>query len=235
MFQLLRGMAPAKKAQRVQTIDQSIRRLSPVKTSPVKITPAKTSPAKDVIEDPISLALRVAAILDHLSIPYYIGGSLASSILGEPRYSEDLDLAIAATSTQTQPLLNAFTPNFYLSETAVTDALNQRSSSFNLISLDSAEKIDIFVPGNDPFSQSKLARRIQHPVPNGQLWIASAEDMVLQKLLWRRRSQSEKQWRDVLGILKVQAQDLDFDYLENWATQLQLLDDLIKVLSEAGL
>lgn len=55
-----------------------------------------------------------------------------------------------------------------------------------------------------------------------QIWIASAEDIILQKLAWRRNSDLEKQWRDVLGVLKLQGERLDFGYLEQWAQTLNL-------------
>jgi hypothetical protein len=220
LFGLLRQLSPERKAVRVQRLDRAIRQLSPVKF---------------VIEDPIGLALDIAARLEALEIPYYVGGSLASSLWGEPRYSEDLDLVIEADSRWIQRLVDGFNADFYLSETAIAEAFDRKGSSFNLISLASAEKIDLFVMWPDPFSRSKLDRRIQYPVSGGMLWLATAEDMVLQKLLWRRGNESEKQWRDVLGILKVQGDRLDFDYLESWAVQLDLVEDLVGVLSQAGL
>jgi hypothetical protein len=220
LFGLLRQLSPEQKTVRVQRLDRAIRQISPVKS---------------VIEDPIGLALDIASRLEDLGIPYYVGGSLASSIWGEPRYSEDLDLVIEADSRCLQRLINGFNADFYLSETAIEEAFNRQNSSFNLIRLASAEKIDLFVMGADSFSRSKLERRVQHPVTGGLLWLATAEDMVLQKLLWRRGNASEKQWRDVLGILKVQGDRLDFDYLESWAVQLDLVEDLVRALSQAGL
>jgi hypothetical protein len=186
LFGLLRQLSPERKAVRVQRLDRAIRQLSPVKF---------------VIEDPIGLALNIAARLEALGIPYYVGGSLASSLWGEPRYSEDLDLVIEADSRWIQRLVDGFNADFYLSETAIAEAFD---------------------------------RRVQHPVTGGFLWLATAEDMVLQKLLFRA-GKPEQQWRDVLGILKVQGDRLDFDYLESWAVQLDLVEDLVGVLSQAGL
>lgn len=86
MFNLWRRLSYEDKAQRVQKIDQAIRQISPTKS---------------VIEDPISLAIRISTRLDSIQVPYYIGGSLASSLWGEPRYSEDLDLVIEISPEQT--------------------------------------------------------------------------------------------------------------------------------------
>lgn len=188
IFNLLRRLSCEDKAQRVQRIDRAIRQVSST---------------KPMIEDPISLAFRITTLLNSIQVPHYIGGSLASSLWGEPRYSEDLDLVIEISPDQTRALIVAFDQEFYVSESAVEEALIARSSSFNIISLDSAEKAGLFISRGDQFSRSKMARRVLYSTSNGQLWIASAEDIILQKLVWRKNSDSEKQWRDVLGVLKL--------------------------------
>lgn len=81
----------------------------------------------------------------------------------------------------------------------------------------------------------KLSRRRVIPVPGGELYLASPEDIILSKLQWGMPGQSEKQWRDVLGVLKVQMDALDMDYLSTWAEQLGLSAALAKVMIEAGL
>jgi hypothetical protein len=223
MFSLLRQLSPEIKRERVQILDRSIRKLSPVKD-------------KDMVEDPISLAKAIATILERLNIPYYVGGSLASSLLGEPRYSEDLDMVIAIASEQRESLIQEFERPFYISEAAVDDALSGRCFSFNVISLASAEKVDLFVSQPDAFSTSKMARRIRYPLDNGgSLWVCSPEDMILQKLIWGRRSNSQKQWRDVLGVLKVQGEKLDYGYLAEWADRLGILAALEQAMTEAGI
>jgi hypothetical protein len=150
MFALLRQVTLEQKAQRIQALDRKIRQLSPIQTN--------------VIEDPISLARVIATLLASLNIPYYIGGSLASSLWGEPRYSEDLDLIIAVAPDQSQKLIQIFDRQFYVSADAVEDALGGRCPSFNVISVDSSEKVDLFISRADGFSASKMARRIRYPI-----------------------------------------------------------------------
>jgi hypothetical protein len=222
MFTLLRQLTPFLKAQRVQKLDRSIRKLSPTR--------------KAVIEDPISLASAISRILERLGIEYYIGGSLASSLWGESRYSEDLDLVIEITPLQSPALIQALENEFYISEIAVEDAVNGRCTSFNVISLASSEKIDLFISGNDAFSHSKMARRIQYPLTDeASIWLCSTEDIILQKLVWGKASQSEKQWRDVLGVLKVQCDNLDYSYLTDWADTLGILNLLTEALVQSGI
>ncbi|GAA6620651.1 hypothetical protein [Scytonema sp. NUACC26] len=192
-----------------------------------------------VMEDAVWLALKLAEILEGLDIPYLVGGSVASSLLGEPRATLDLDLVVDLHSSQIELLIAAMTGEFYLSIDAVTDAV-ERKASFNAIHLETTEKADFFVLGDDAFSQSKLRRRQIYRLPGqfGQsIYIYSAEDIILQKLRWYRMgfSQSDRQWRDVLGVLKVQAEHLDFEYLRLWGQRLGLDDELSKAFRESGL
>ncbi|MBD3886413.1 hypothetical protein IFO70_32525 [Phormidium tenue FACHB-886] len=190
-----------------------------------------------VVVDPIAFARKVISILEPLNIAYYVGGSVASSLLGENRYTEDLDLIIELDEIKAKPLLAAFLDaSFYISDIAVEDAVSGRCSSFNVLDNETLEKADLFVLQNTPFAKSKMTRRIQQLLPDGQwIWISSPEDIVLQKLVWGRDSQSEKQWRDVLGVLKLQGTNLDFEYLRQWGRELNLVEVLDRALREAGL
>jgi hypothetical protein len=220
IFTILRQLTLCAKALRVQRLDRAIRALSPIKT---------------MIEDPISLAIRISSILDLCDIPYYIGGSLASSLWGEPRYSEDLDLIIFLLPDRVADLVNALMPQFYLSEVAVQEAVTGKCSSFNIISLVGTEKVDLFVSQFDGFSLSKLDRRVSYLFPTDDaVWVSSPEDIILQKLVWGQGDRSEKQWRDVLGVLKVQQAKLDINYLNRWAEQLGVNEYLDRALIQAG-
>jgi hypothetical protein len=192
-----------------------------------------------MIEDPIYLARKIAALLELLHIPYYIGGSVASSFQGEVRYTEDLDLVINIQPSQAQSILNVFSKDFYISQTAVDDALWERTLSFNVIDLATTEKADMFVMRSDAFSLVKMQRR-QPYTPINQLdpiYLCTPEDTILQKLVWYRMTQSEsqRQWRDVLGVLKLQSDRLDFDYLQKWSAELNLNDLLRTAYIESGI
>lgn len=187
----------------------------------------------------IRLALRVAEILEALAIPYLIGGSIASSILGEPRATLDVYVVVDLQLFHVPPLLQVMTGEFFIDEMMVREAI-KRKSSFNIIHLESMQKVDIFVLSNQPLAQIEMQRRQQLVItqnPDKLAWIASAEDIILQKLIWYRLGNkvSDRQWRDVLGVLKVQADKLDFNYLAQWGETLQLEDLLAQALQEAGL
>ncbi|MEG4218893.1 hypothetical protein QUA27_26665 [Microcoleus sp. Pol14C6] len=198
-----------------------------------------------MIADPIELAQKIASILLLLNIPYVVGGSVASSLLGENRSTQDLDLVIDLESRTAQRLIDAMSGEFYISESAVTEAIANsrtapRESSFNVIYLPSRSKADIFVMGSDdPFSTSVMSRRQLHPVSGlteEGIYIYSSEDIVLQKLSWYQLipGGSQKQWRDVLGVLKVQGERLDLAYLNQWVLTLPLTGLLDEALLQSG-
>lgn len=194
--------------------------------------------AEPMIIDPIAFSRKVIAILDALQIEYYIGGSFASSIYGESRNTRDIDLVIEIERPQVQPLVEAFlAEDFYISETAVVEALTDPDprKSFNVLDNRSVEKADLFVLKNEPFAYSKMQRRQLLDLPGVPIFVCSAEDIVLQKLVWRSGTDSDQQWQDILGVLKIQGDALDQDYLATWATQLGILTDLNRALREAGL
>lgn len=183
----------------------------------------------------IKLALKMVDIFESLEIPYLIGGSVASSILGEPRATLDVDMVADLQLFYVAPLLEIMTGEFYIDEVMVKDAIEYKSS-FNVIHLDSMHKVDIFVLSNQPLAQVKMQRRQQLLItenPEKFAWLPSSEDIILHKLSCNEIS--DRQWRDVLGVLKVQAYKLDFNYLSQWAETLNLVELMTKALQQAGI
>ena len=190
-----------------------------------------------MLSDPISLALVVADILDSLEIPY-LGGSVASTLLGEPRSTQAIDLVIDLSPDKVTSLINLLQPRFYVSEAAVLEAI-QYKRSFNIIDNESLGKVDFFILKNDPFPRTEFRRRQAKVVrqnPDRVLFLPTAEDIILQKLIWHNLGfGSQKQWRDILGVIKLQGETLDFNYLRQWGTNLGLLESLERALNESGL
>ena len=189
----------------------------------------------------LTLVLDVAAILNRLNIPYLIGGSVASSLMGEMRATEAeaVDIVVDLTIEKVIPLLQSLQPRFYVSENAVQDAIRFKRS-FNLIDNESLGKVDIFILKDNPFPQIEFQRRRSQLVrqnPDQMLVLPTPEDIILQKLVCYRmtKNDSQSQWRDVLGVLKLQGDRLDFDYLKKWGVELSLRDLLETAYTESGL
>lgn len=177
--------------------------------------------------------------LDALSIPFVVGGSLASTGWGEPRATNDIDLLIALEPSQVPALVRELAPTYWVSEAGIRDALAHRSS-FNVFHKQSLHKLDLFVRGDSLLDRLQLERRVYERISSHDertLPITSPEDIVLRKLAWYRASDesSERQWRDVLGVLKVQRERLDLGYLRDTAARLELAGLLARALDEAGL
>ena len=194
--------------------------------------------APEDLPDPIAVALTVASILESLEVRYLVGGSIASSLHGELRSTNDVDIVANLQPRHVAPLLAALGPAFYVSEEAVRDAL-KLDGSFNAIHLATAVKVDVFVAGRDPFDAERLAHRMPvHVRPDraGELFVDTAEHTVLRKLEWYRRGgeASDRQWRDVVGVLSVRRGGLDEARLDLWAERLGVADLLERARRDAG-
>jgi hypothetical protein len=179
---------------------------------------------------------RVISKLEELEIPYMVSGSAASSFHAFVRTTQDGDLVVAMGQDQLEKFATAFAPEFYLDRASIRRSL-QMGGSFNLIHLESSLKIDFFPLRKRSFSQQEFSRRQPRLLlreSTAPAYVATAEDTILAKLEWFRAGGevSENQWRDVAGILKVQAGNLDLAYLQRWSRELQVGDLLEKALKE---
>lgn len=177
--------------------------------------------------------------LEALGVEFYVGGSVASSYLGVARATQDVDLAIGGlTAAQTMMLTHSLEGPYYVDLETVRRAA-RTSSSFNLIHYDTMTKIDVFVQGGTAFDRSVMRRRVAIRVDaiDRDVDFASPEDIVLRKLLWWQMGNraSDRQWYDLVGVLKVRADRTDVPYLLEWAEELGIREHLESALEEAGL
>ncbi len=174
-----------------------------------------------------------------IGIPYCIGGSVASSAYGIARATLDVDLVADIKINQVNALVAMLESNYYIEREMIVEAI-KRHSSCNLIHLDTMLKIDIFVTKDRPFDQAVFQRKRKETLDEkhttDEFYLTSPEDVILNKLEWFRMGEesSERQWHDVIGIIQVQGESLDKNYLHHWALELKVLDLLERAFRDAG-
>jgi hypothetical protein len=188
-------------------------------------------------EDAITAMTPVVTELERLSVPYYVGGSVASSAYGHMRTTQDADLIADLKAEHVAPLVQALGTDYYISATAALEAIGRRSS-FNLIHYATMFKVDLFAAKLRPYDRMALTRirkkALDREHPDSEFFVASPEDVVLSKLEWFRLGDevSDKQWIDITKVLNVQQNTVDRAYLSHWAAELRVADLLERAWKE---
>jgi hypothetical protein len=187
--------------------------------------------------DPIEVSLRVAAAIERAGGTYFVGGSLASSLQGEPRATNDIDVVVDLPVGAVAALVRELGDEFEIDADMLRDAL-LRGGTCNIFHLPTVTKVDLFAVGSTPFDEMEFSRR--RPVrvrENAEtLVLKSPEDTVLRKLRWYEDGGrvSERQWRDVVQVLRISAAEMDLQYLERWARVIDVAELLRLAREEAA-
>ena len=192
-----------------------------------------------MLPEPLQVVQRLIETFDRLGIAYLVGGSVASSVVGVERATQDVDFVVVLLEAQVEALTLALADEFYADADLLRDAILHNSSA-NVIHLPTMIKADLFISPDTAFAHSQMERRLRLTLLGEGaplVSVTSPEDMILQKLRWYRLTdeRSEKQWGDVQGIFRIQQAALDQSYLTDWAKELELTDLLMRAREEAGL
>ena len=176
-------------------------------------------------------------VLERMGVAWYVGGSVASTVHGRFQATNDVDVIADLREEHASPLRAALEANHYVDEESIRDAV-RHESRFNLVHYGTGLKIGVFIAGDSEYENGVRARRVSEPIGDAadrrHLWVASAEDTILAKLAWYRRGgeASERQWRDVQGVIELRGRELDVEYLRRWAPVLGIDDLLDQALGE---
>lgn len=183
--------------------------------------------------EPILVVVKLARVLDDLGIAYLVGGSLASSVYGTPRATQDVDVVADIAMSQVDSLARALATSFHVDAAMIREAVRERGS-FNALYLPTMFKADVFVVRGDPWSREELKRARLEEIETSEgrvrIRFATPEDTLIHKLYWYRlgNETSERQWSDVMGMLKIQGDSMDRAYLDHWATEMGVSDLLTR-------
>jgi hypothetical protein len=165
----------------------------------------------------------VVEALEDAGVRYRVGGSVASSALGVPRSTLDVDVACELRRECVDAFVARLAPAYYIDAAMIIDAID-RKASFNVVHLATMLKVDVFVKRLRRFDQVAFERFVVKPIDEGgrSFDFTSAEDIILHKLEWYRLGGeiSERQWNDIMGVLAVQGDAIDRAYLRQWAAEL---------------
>jgi hypothetical protein len=174
---------------------------------------------------------RVVHLLDAAGVPFMIAGSFASAAHGLPRTTQDLDVVIDPPNPEAlDSLVHSMSPDdYYVDADAARDALRRRSM-FNVVDQASGWKVDFIIRKNRAFSRDEFARRMQLSLLGVAVFVASPEDTIVAKLEWSKQSGgSERQRRDIAGILATVGDQLDRAYVERWVSELDVTEEWLEV------
>lgn len=187
-------------------------------------------------EDILDVAVRVARCLERLQVRYALVGSLASSLQGDPRSTNDIDFVSTLEVAQIPEFVRALGDDFDVDEAALAEAI-RTAGSWNIYFLPWMTKVDLFaLDSADELRRTQLSRAEPTRIGEQTIVVLRPDDTILSKLLWYRDGgeTSDQQWRDILGVLRISARHLDNAYLDEWARKLGIDSLLERARSEAG-
>ena len=210
-----RGMEQSATCEEMQCLDREF-------SNGLIIMSGKSGEILQVIAD-------VVERLEKADIPYMISGSIAGNIYGEPRFTNDIDIVLQVGDHHRQTIYNCFADGYYLSQVAVEDAFT-RLGMLNIIHSTLFVKCDLIFLRPDEFSQNAFKRRQAVQIENHNVFFISLEDLILQKLLWRKETQSEQQLSDIKRLIAQNDAILDREHLRTWSQRLDLQEEMAKFL-----
>ncbi|GCE27527.1 hypothetical protein KDA_30110 [Dictyobacter alpinus] len=186
----------------------------------------------------------LAKTFDAFNIPWYLGGSIASSIYGMQQLAQDIDL-IVDLSTQHIPLFIPSLKQHYIFDERAIQKAKDKKTSFSILHRNSFTKVDIILGDTCMFSSSRKPgidrQTLDEQYPD--IPVASPYEMILFKLYRYYQDKvscqdgmiNDAEWNDIMGMLKVQAPFLDFSLLDQWIEHLGIRDTWKLVLIDTGL
>jgi hypothetical protein len=180
----------------------------------------------------------VAERLDRLGLDYFITGSIASSVYGEMRFTDDVDVVVLLRPKDVEAFCESFADDEFVIDPFSVRRGIETDGSFNILHPSSGQRVDVMLPADSDFNESRFARRQRKALPGGaEGWVASPEHVILKKLEFYQLGGSEKHLRDITSVLMIQGEAVDRAYIEMMSMRMGTHDQwqvIVKKLSDAG-
>lgn len=170
------------------------------------------------------LLIKIAHCFNHLNIPYFVTGSIASIAYGESRFTNDIDIVADIKREHIPQLMKCFPEDeYYLSEESIKNAIYYRVQ-FNIIHPESGLKVDVVIKKMGEFDKTRFSRVNSFKMDDVAVNFASPEDVILKKMEYYKMGGSEKHLRDIMGMIKISSELINFEYVEAWVSKLHLTE-----------
>lgn len=180
---------------------------------------------------PEEVLKEVIGKLEKHKIDYMVTGSFASNLHGVPRTTLDADIVISASFEKIESFMKEIEKDFYTDLNIVKEAVEQRKM-FNVVHYETGFKVDFIMKKAGSYYEKEFERRRIYQLAGKPCFFTSPEDTILSKLVWAKKTESERQFQDALGVAKIQWDNLDYEYLKKWSDVLNVSDLLKKIVEE---
>ncbi|MBM3235296.1 nucleotidyltransferase family protein [Candidatus Poribacteria bacterium] len=182
-----------------------------------------------MMNDELNVLKIVTTRLHQADIPYMVSGSMAANFYGYPRMTRDIDIIVELVREDVPKVYQLFESDFYIDATMIHEAISYHSI-FNIIHNEAMVKVDFIIRQDTPYRRLEFNRRCLMQIDDFEVFVVALEDLILSKLYWVKDSQSELHLNDVKILIRENRNQLNENYLNKWANQLQithLLEELL--------
>jgi hypothetical protein len=160
----------------------------------------------------------VIEALESCGIPYMLVGSYSSNAYGVPRATQDADFVIELGETSISELARRLAPSIRIDPQMSFETVTMTRRYVAEVA-GTPFKIELFLLNNDPYNQERFRRRRQTTLMGRQVWIPTAEDVIVTKLHWAVLGNRSKDRDDARDVIAVQGDRIDWDYVQRWCEQ----------------
>ena len=188
------------------------------------------------MQDQINLFSNYVSKIGSLGLEYFVTGSVAGIVFGEPRLTHDIDLVVKLPKSMIVSFLDSFPESEYYrppEETIIQEIGRTSRGHINLIHFESGFKADIYFPGREAIQKWGLESRKKILVQGLEVYFPPLEYVILFKLKYLKEGGSDKHRRDIIGILRVSSEIINLLTLHEMAKELGLDIELAELIAES--